>query len=73
MGREKQKIVEFGGGGIVMVTALPAKLDAQQPEHLAVSKGTSWGLYPQGLCLRHSDGHLQEIFTTGLFWLGVGA
>ena len=28
---------------VVMVTALPARQGAQQPEHLAVSKGTSCG------------------------------
>ena len=40
----------------VMVTALPARQGAQQPEHLAVSKGTSCGLYPLGLCHRHQMG-----------------
>lgn len=32
-----------------METVLPARQDAQQPEHLAVSKGISCGLYPLGL------------------------
>lgn len=45
MGKEKQKIAELGGG-VVIVTALLARQDAQQPEHLAVTKGTSCGLYP---------------------------
>ena len=49
---------------VVKVTALPAKQGAQQPEHLAVSKGTSCGLYPLRLCLRHPDGHLWKISTT---------
>lgn len=47
-----------------MVTALPARQSAQQPEHLAVSKGTSCGLCPLGLCLRDPDGHLWKISTT---------
>lgn len=47
-----------------METVLPARQDAQQPEHLAISKGISCGLYPPGLCLKHSDGHLWEIYTT---------
>lgn len=47
-----------------MVTALPARQGAQQPEHLVVSTGTSRGLYPWGLCLRHQDGYLWKISTT---------
>lgn len=62
---EIPKIADVGGGVVVMVTALPARHGAQQPENLAVSKGTSCGLYPLGLCLRHPDGHLQKISTTG--------
>jgi len=65
-GEMKKKKSQTWGRGVlvVMVAALPARQSAQQPEHLAISKGPSCGLYLWGLCLRPPDGHLWKIFTT---------
>lgn len=50
-------------GGDCHGDCLPARQDAQQPEHLAMPR-TFGGLHPLRPCLKHPDGDFQKISTT---------